>query len=580
VSRTRLRLAAALTGLVALVVLASAGVAVRSLRERQIRQLTGSLAAEARLVGELTARQGGLREATPELGRLARRVREEISARVTLLSAAGVVLADSEIPFERLAQVESHAQRPEVVAARAGRVGTDTRRSRTVGRPFLYVAIPAPSGGVIRVAMDLGRVDVQVAALRHEVFLAAAFGIALALVAAYLLAGRVLRPLRELGRAASSFRTDGALPEPLRGRDEIGALASDLAAMGTALRTRLAEVSREKERLRAVLHGMVEGVLVLDAGGRIVLANRRLRELFGAWGELPGRQTLEVIRHPEVEAGLRRVAEGGEPVTCEIRLADPARFLEMHAVRFPATGPLQGTAAVFHDQSEIRRLEAVRQEFVANVSHELKTPLTAIRGFAETLRSPLDPAQREQYLDIILRHAERLAALIDDLLELSRIEGRRDPVHLAELHLGEVVRAVLADLKPRLEAHEQRAERIQEGDDRVLADRRGVEQVLLNLLENAAKYSDPGTRIQVRVHAEAEWVQVDVCDEGMGIPEADQTRIFERFYRVDKARSRDRGGTGLGLAIVKHLVQAMHGEVFLTSREGAGSTFSFRLPRA
>jgi len=580
VSHTRLKLAAAFAGLVALVVLASAGISMRRLRERQIGQLGVRLTAEARLLGELVAQVGGLHEATPELDHLARRASARLSARVTLISADGTVLADSEIPRKRLAQVENHALRAEVAAALGGRVGSDTRRSRTLGRPFLYVGTPAPGGGAVRVAMDLARVDAQVATLRREVFLAGAFGIALAVVAAYLLAGRVLQPLRELGRAAESFLPEDVPPEPLRGRDEIGALASDLAAMGTALRRRLVEVSEEKERLGAVLHAMVEGVLVLDAKGRIVLANRRLRELFGAWGALEGRRTLEVIRRPEVEDGLLRAAEVGEPVTHEIRLDDPPRFVEMHAVRFPATGTLQGTAAVFHDQTEVRRLETVRKEFVANVSHELKTPLTAIRGFAETLQTPLDEAQRAKYLGIILRHAQRLASLIDDLLELSRIEGRREPVRLVELHLGEVVRAVLADMGPRFEAHDQRAERVQEGDDRALADRRGVEQVLLNLLENAAKYSDPGTPIEVRVHPEGAWVQVDVCDEGMGIPDADQARIFERFYRVDKARSRDLGGTGLGLAIVKHLVQAMHGEVFLASCEGEGSRFSFRLPRA
>jgi len=236
---------------------------------------------------------------------------------------------------------------------------------------------------------------------------------------------------------------------------------------------------------------------------------------------------------------------------------------------------------VFHDVTELRRLERVRREFVANVSHELKTPLTAIRGFAETLQAEgLSEAQRHQYLDVVLRHARRLSALIDDLLELSRIEGRQGFLEAVPVDVGALARGLLRDLGPRLKARTLQVDIRAEGAGRAVADRRALEQVLLNLLDNAIKYTDPGGRVVIRVRDDGDRVRTDMADTGIGIPEGDQLRVFERFYRVDKARARDLGGTGLGLSIVKHLVQAMDGEVYVESKEREGTTFTVLLPRA
>jgi two-component system phosphate regulon sensor histidine kinase PhoR len=284
-----------------------------------------------------------------------------------------------------------------------------------------------------------------------------------------------------------------------------------------------------------------------------------------------------------VDAALAEALRSAAPVVREIQLGGPnPRHLEMHAVRFPSQGPLLGTVAVFHDVTEIHQLESMRRDFVANVSHELRTPLTAIRGFAETLRSSeVSAEQRRQYLDVILRHADRLTALIEDLLELSRIEGGTRDLALEPVDVGALARSLLQDLKPRLEAGRMTAV-VQTGPapTAALTDRRALEQVLLNLLDNAIKYSEPGGRIEIALTSSPDGVRIDVSDTGIGIPEADRARIFERFYRVEKARSRDLGGTGLGLSIVKHLVQALDGEVFVASREGKGTTFTLRLPAA
>jgi two-component system phosphate regulon sensor histidine kinase PhoR len=235
---------------------------------------------------------------------------------------------------------------------------------------------------------------------------------------------------------------------------------------------------------------------------------------------------------------------------------------------------------VFHDVTEIRRLEGMRRDFVANVSHELKTPLTAIRGFAETLRAGDVPlAQQQAYLDVILRHAERLARLIDDILELSRIEGRQQPFSPGEVDVARIATLLLRDMQPQLEARHIQAELAPGARGVAFADRRAVEQILSNLLDNAIKYTEEGGRIQVRVAESGSQLRIEVQDDGIGIPPADLPRVFERFYRVDKARSRDLGGTGLGLAIVKHLAQAQGGEVSARSVPSEGSTFQVVLPR-
>ncbi len=408
-----------------------------------------------------------------------------------------------------------------------------------------------------------------------------------AVLVSALLAWPLIRTVRhpfEQLRDALDELLHGRAPQPLpwHGRDLLGVVARNVQELGERSQDALAEVTAEKERLQAVLQGMTEGVLVLDPDGRIELVNRRLRDLFGVWGRVAGRPPLEVIRRDEIDEALRRARSSPEPVSCEVRLGgDEPRHVRMHAVRFPITGPVLGTVAVFHDLTEVRRLEGVRQDFVANVSHELKTPLTAIRGFAETLQQEgLEPVQRQQFTGVILRHAERLTALIEDLLELSRIEGRRQFLRPTEVDLALLCRALVRDLKPRFEAAALLPRVEVRGDMVALADRRAVEQVLLNLLDNAIKYTDPGGHVTLVLQQRGERVQVEVVDDGMGIPPEDQARIFERFYRVDKARSRDLGGTGLGLSIVKHLVQAMGGEVRVESQPGQGTRFRFTLPWA
>jgi len=413
---------------------------------------------------------------------------------------------------------------------------------------------------------------------------AAGAGLAAAAGVAWLLTRHLVHPLRRIERFASAVAA-GDLDRRLRWRTggELGRIAESLDRMADELQRRIDEATREKEQLQAVLAGMVEGVLVVNAQGRLVLANPRLREMFGVWGEVAGRSPLEVIRHVDVDDVLREAAATTELVAREIQVGagDGGRSILVHAAAYPPGAARLGTVAVFHDVTELRRLESMRRDFVANVSHELKTPLTAIRGFAETLVSAdVPPADVAKYLPVILRHAERLSNLIEDLLELSRIESRKGPLRVGPVDVARVAASIMAGMEPQLRARSLDVKLVAEDAPPALADRGALEQILTNLLDNAAKYSHPGGHVEVRVGSEGDSVRVDVRDDGIGIPKQDLPRIFERFYRVEKARSRDLGGTGLGLAIVKHLVQALGGEIHVASEVGRGSSFCFLLPKA
>jgi two-component system phosphate regulon sensor histidine kinase PhoR len=585
-SATQVRLLVALAALAALVLLAAGWAAERGLRVRERARIERELERDARLVRELLAGQQLVAERREALQEAALRASRAASVRVTVVARDGTVLADSNVSAADLAVLENHAARPEVQAALAGRVGHATRTSQSVGRRLLYLAVPAadePGAGAIRVAADLGAIDAQSAALRRELAGAGLVVLVCMLPLALLLSHLALRPLREVAEVVHSI-AEGDLERRLpRGApDEFGRIAAAVNEMAEQLRARLRELTEDKERLQAVLAGMVEGVLVVDGSQRVVLANPRLRELFGFRGGAVGRPHWEVVRRADVQEAIAKAALQADPIVGDVSTeGGEPRQLQLHAVRFPASGPLLGVVAVFHDVTEVRRLERMRRDFVANVSHELKTPLTAIRGFAETLRgSELPEAQRSAFLDVILRHAERLARLIDDILELSRVEGRQQPFVAADVDVARVAALLLRDLSPQLEARRIGAELAPGAHGVAFADRRAVEQILGNLLENASKYTEPGGRIEVRVAEAGSQIRVEVADTGIGIPPEDLPRIFERFYRVDKARSRDLGGTGLGLAIVKHLAQAQGGEVSVRSRPGEGSTFTVLLPRA
>jgi two-component system phosphate regulon sensor histidine kinase PhoR len=586
-SASQLRLMGALSAVIGIVVALSGLLAERSLRTREQDRAHADLEARARLVRELTRGVDFVPAQMPRLDALADRAAEAAHARVTLIASDGRVLGDSDVPPERLAGVENHGARPEVAAALAGATGSDSRRSATVGRRLLYLAIPAEdaAGGVVRVADDLPHLEAAITDLRRMLVVAGALGIAASLLLSYAVTWLTLRPLRELrGFTQAIAAGDLDYRIPRRFRDELGEISRSIRDLAEQLRERVADATREKERLRAVLDGMVEGVLVVDEQNAIVLANDRVASFYGARAPLQGRSVLGALRDADLDELLGQAQRTDDPVSGTLEITHPKhRTLRVQAARFPAAPAKRlGSVAVLHDVTALARLETMRRDFVANASHELRTPLAAIRGFAEMLLgdSPIGEEQRRSHLQVIDRHARRLGTIVDDLLELSRIEGGELPLELQPVDVPALAAGLLRDCEARLRERHLDAASEARGSAIAWADPQAVWQILSNLLDNAIKYTETGGRIRIRTEEDARRVRVAVEDNGTGIPERDLGRIFERFYRVDRARSRALGGTGLGLSIVKHLVQSQGGEITVESELGRGSVFRFSLPRA
>ena len=514
-------------------------------------------------------------------------------ARVTLIGTDGRVVGESERSAEDFGRLENHGDRPEVTAALGGRVGRDVRRSATVQAPLLYVALPVLDTGrvigVLRLALPLSAVTASYARL-HQVMLA---GGAVALLVAFAIglfvAGRVTRPVVEMQSIARQMSQGNFLVRaPTRSVDEIGTLGRSLNVMAARLREKIEDLEQERAKVTAILDGLVEGVIAVDGHEHILLMNERARAIFNL-GAVRGERKpfLEVIRNAELHEVFRgsRSAVAGTVVRREVSLTSPGgRVLQVHGVPLLLAGGEIGVVIVLHDISELRRLEQVRTEFVANVSHELRTPLTAIHGYVETLLGGAldEPENARRFLDIVHRQTERLGRLIDDLTDLSNIELGKVSLRLAPTRLDEVLDSVLAVVLPRAEAGGVTVGvEMPPGLPSVRADHDRLAQILINLVDNAVKYTPGGGAVTIRAsETEQGAVEVSVADTGVGIPSSDLPRITERFYRVDKARSRELGGTGLGLAIVKHLVLAHGGELGIESEPGRGTTVRFTLPAA
>jgi len=514
-------------------------------------------------------------------------------ARVTLIAPDGRVLGESELGVDDLARIENHRERPEVKAALQGRLGRDLRRSATLEAPLLYVAQPVSEAGrvigVLRLALPLSAVTSSYATL-HQVMLAGGVvALAVALGIGLFVAGRVTRPVVEMQSIARQMSEGNFLVRaPTRSTDEIGTLGRSLNVLAARLRDKIQDLEQEQAKVKAILDGMVEGVIAVDGREHVLLMNERARAILGLGATRGERKPfLEVIRNAELHEVFRESRKGapGAVVRREVSLTAPApRVLQVHAVPLQLAGGERGLVMVLHDVSELRRLEQVRTEFVANVSHELRTPLTAIHGYLETLLAGAleEPEHARRFLEIVFRHTERLGRLINDLTDLSNIELGKVSLRLAPIRLEDVLESVMAIIEPRAgSGGVALAAEVPSGLPAVRADHDRLAQVLINLVDNAVKYTPRGGTVRVRARALGEeLVEVTVADTGIGIPRAELPRITERFYRVDKARSRELGGTGLGLAIVKHLVLAHGGDLVIESELGQGTTVRFTLPAA
>ncbi len=585
-SKIQLKIMCVLALLVVVVVGAVGLLAERGIRQRITSQIREHLEHQARLLDQMVADFEFAPERGGELEEIVRLASISADARITLIDKRGRVLADSAVPIDELANLSNHADRPEVIEALKGGFGSSIRRSDTLKRSLLYVAYRVDptfgreEGGIIRLAVHLGQVEAASAGLRRDLMVAGGVGLLFALGLSYLLSLLSLRPIMELRDVVADI-AEGKLERRLQWEsgDERGEIARSINRLARRLRDSADDALREKSQLEAVLSSMVEGVIVIDAEGRVLLANPRARELLSIWGEFIGRPIPEVVRSPGVDDLIIEASNTEGIVVREIEVdAEKRRVLLMHASGFPETPPRTGTVAVFHDVTELRRVDAVRRDFIANASHELRTPLTSIRGFADTLSTTaVSPEELSKYLDVIVRNAERMSDLIDDLLALSRAESGTTHLELTSVDVKRLVETVVTDFAPRF--REQSIDVLVHAADVPMcrADRGAVEQILSNLLSNAARYTNPGGRVDVWLEAEDEFVVMRVEDTGIGIAPSDLERIFERFYRVDAARSRAVGSTGLGLSIVRHLVRALGGEISVESKVGKGTIFQVRL---
>jgi two-component system, OmpR family, phosphate regulon sensor histidine kinase PhoR len=514
-----------------------------------------------------------------------RSIAADSGLRITLVHSDGVVIADSARTAEQVKGMENHAGRPEVREALASGEGTAVRHSATTGQTYVYAAHTLTDAGGHLVVLRLAQPVAQIEALRGSIAASMAFA-ALAAGAAILLTSfwidrRLFRPYYRLIDGARDLASGRIRRVPLPDEEELAALGSALNSLAEAAEAQFAAVRDERDHLMTILASMSEGVLVVEGDGRARLVNPAFRRLFDLAGEVAGRTVLELLRQPELARIVDDTLRLGEAQSGGIELQAPERRTVLLASAALAGGE-RGAVVVARDTTEMTRLADMRRDFVANVSHELKTPLAAIRGYAETLRDGAldEPPTARRFTERILQHCRRLQALLDDLLTLSRLEsvasierGEREPVDLNAV----VQRAVDLLAAPARERQVQIAVE-EEAVPAVPGDADSIERLVLNLIDNALKYNQPGGQVTVRLSQQDQHAVLEVSDTGIGIPPDALPRIFERFYRVDKGRSRDEGGTGLGLAIVKHVAQAHGGQVDVESRMGQGTTFRVRLP--
>ncbi len=583
----RTRLFGASLAATALTLLISTLLVSWSVRQTMDATIEAGLVNETRLAAETLSHR---RAATAEeldaeadaLGRL-------VNARVTFIAPDGAVVGDSELDAAALQSLENHASRPEIVAARAQEVGIARRYSTTLTTSMLYVAVTVrnpdtPLIAQVRLSLPLTSISQQLAAVRRVALIAFGVGLIAALGLAWAASKVLSRRLQAIAAVAQRYAA-GDLSRPSRdyAADEIGIVARALDDSVRELGHRAIDLESDRARMEAILGGMIEGVLVVNEQGRVQLVNAAARRMLRLQGTVEGRHYLEIVRHPDVAARLGATLNGSTTEGLELALPRESdrSIIARSAPVVSATA--RGAVLVLHDITELRKADRVRRDFVANVSHELRTPLTAVRGYVEALLDDgTDTPDARRFLEIIGRHTLRMERLVRDLLRLARLDAGQELLEHVPVSVASLFDGVETELADALEGREQVVEqRIANDAAMVLGDPAKLHDALRNLLENASNYSPTDGHIVMATSRHGDRIHITVSDRGPGVPEADLPRIFERFYRADKARSRgerDPGGTGLGLAIVKHLIELHGGTVSATNRQGGGAVFTIELP--
>jgi two-component system phosphate regulon sensor histidine kinase PhoR len=581
--RTKLFLAALSTVIIALVV---AGVLfAESVRGRADERIEQTLIAEARLGSDLLSRSTIVTDRSPlrALDEEADRMGDLLDARVTLIAPDGRVVGDSSETLQDVAAMENHASRPEVIAARTAGVGRSRRRSDTLNIEMLYVAVTVnnPAVGFLRVALPLTSVRQQLRPIANATLLALGLALVSAAAIAWFISGRIGARVKTIAAVARRYSAGDMRPPGLDyGDDELGTVARALDASVQELAGRLEDLDRDRAQMEAILAGMIEGVIVVDRQGRMQLANDAARRMLRLDALAISRHYVETIRHPAIAELVAAALAGRLPDAIQLSPPrDESRTIMARAAPVSASGT-QGAVLVLHDITDLRRADQIRRDFVANVSHELRTPLTAIRGYVEALSEPDTSADdRRRFLEVVTRQTLRMERLVKDLLQLARLDAGQETLEVVSFDVRSFVHNVVADLAPTAETRHQKIDTAVAADVGMLrGDPAKLHDARRNLVANAVTYSPERSTIRIQVSNIPQGMAVVVSDEGPGIPVEDLSRVFERFYRVDKSRARDPGGTGLGLAIAKHLVGLHGGEVWAENRREGGARFTITLP--
>lgn len=531
-----------------------------------------------------------------------KRYKEKTGARITIIDSSGRVLGDSDEPSSLM---ENHSNRPELIEAGANGIGSSIRFSKTLQRDLFYLAISVTKDSekrFLRMSMPLHDIDAAVQKIKIQILTASFASLLIVFLIGLFQTGRLVKTIEEI-TAFSQAVTSGNFKKRLfpKGKDELAELTRNVGTMSQELQRRLQQVEEEKYMIETILMNMSDGLMLTDPKGMILLSNSAVKNLFGIESGIEGKTVMETLRKAELVDLIDRVVEMKETISREIEVTYPKElFLMVTGAPYSMKGELSGAVLAFHDITRLRQLEEIRKDFVANVSHEIKTPITAIRGFAETLLEGAleDKENAHKFLETIKNHSERLNSLVSDLLTLSGIELGDIKIEKETVDLGNVIDTVFETLKEKAKTKGLYLRKeISTGPQEVKADRNRLIQILLNLVDNAIKFTEKGG-ITIRVRnaefgmrnkgvskeipkseiAILQSIEISVEDTGIGIPKKHLSRLGERFYRVDNARSRELGGTGLGLAIVKHLVKAHGWEMEIESVPGKGTTVKIIIP--
>ncbi len=523
-----------------------------------------------------------------QVDHIADQIGRDFNVRVTIIGLDGKVMGDSQLTLAEVVNVENHLHHPEVEQALKKGTGESRMFSATLKQDLLYLATvfghDKPEG-ILRLAIPLSDIEVMTHHLKKALLMGCFLALVFTAFSSFMTSAWIARPIKEISHTAKKIAEGDFTVKPaVDAQDEIGDLSQSVQYMSQQIRTRIDDAVSSKSRLEAVFLSMFEGVMILDKEGAIFLMNQTLRQFLHVTGDPVGKKPLEIIRNIPIQELADKVLSSDKGLESrEISVLLPEeKILLIHATPVLRENKVDGAVMVFHDITELRRLENVRRDFVANVSHELRTPVSTIKGYAETLLDGAlqDKKHAREFVEIIHTDADRLAKLVNDILDLSEIESGKMSLSFHACSLKDAAERVIASI--RIKANEKSVQvknEIPANLPKIKADETALAQILFNLVENAIKYNRQDGTVVISARNDTSSVIVDVADTGIGIPEEDIPRIFERFYRVDKAHSRQLGGTGLGLAIVKHLVHAHNGDLAVKSELDKGSVFSFSLPK-